>query len=59
MYDHDSDIYALKERVLERARNCRCFVLTNEAWIEALADHPLYSALVEFKEQCYRFNRIG
>nr|WP_321464359.1 hypothetical protein [uncultured Desulfobulbus sp.] len=59
MYDHDSDIYALKERVLERARNCRCFVLTYEAWTEALADHPLYSALVEFKEQCYRFNRIG
>ena len=59
MYDKDSNIYALKDRVLERARSCMCFVLSYESWIEALADYEVYPALVEFRKQCYRFNRIG
>ncbi len=59
MYNKDSKIYALKDRVLERARSCACFVLSYEAWIGALADYEAYPALAEFKKQCYLFNRIS
>jgi len=59
MYDKDSEIYALKEQVLARARSCMCFVLSYESWIEALAAHEAYPDLVEFRKQCYRFNRVG
>lgn len=59
MYDKGSEIYALKERVLARARSCKCFVLSYESWTEALAGHEAYPELVQFKKQCYRFNKIG
>jgi len=59
MYESDSKVHALKERVLKRARTCTCFTLSYESWLDALSDHEAYTDLVEFKDQCYRFNRIG
>jgi plasmid replication initiation protein len=47
MYDKESNIYALKDRVLERARTCMCFVLSYESWIEALTDHEVYPAFTK------------
>ena len=59
MYDKDSDVYALKAKVLERARSCSCFVVSYEAWIEALEGHKDHFHLCEFLKRCYEFNRIG
>lgn len=59
MYDVDSEVHALKERVLDRAQRCACFVISYESWIDALANHNAHADLEDFKNQCYRFNRIG
>lgn len=59
MYDIDSKVHTLKERVLNRARRCTCFVISYESWIDALVNHDAHADLEEFKSQCYRFNRIG
>ncbi|MBN1774828.1 MAG: hypothetical protein JW817_00025 [Clostridiales bacterium] len=59
MYDSNSNIYSIKEVVLERARSCTCFTLSYESWLDALVDHAAYSVLDEFRNQCYKFNRIG
>ncbi|MDY6950235.1 MAG: hypothetical protein SWE60_01875 [Thermodesulfobacteriota bacterium] len=59
MYDRNSKVYALKEKVLARANSCACLVLSYESWIEALAGHLAYRHLREFREKCYLFNRIG
>lgn len=59
MYDVDSEVHALKERVLDRAQRCSCFVISYESWIDALANHNAHADLEDFKNQCYRFNRIG
>lgn len=58
MYDTDSEVYALKKRVLDRARSCTCFVLSYESWIDALTGHDAQALLHEFKNQCYKFNGI-
>lgn len=58
-YDASSKVYALKENVLNRAKTCTCSVISYESWIDELSSHSAYSSLVEFKERCYRFNRIG
>lgn len=58
MYDSDSNVNALKEHVLERARTCICFTLSYESWLDALKDHEAYPSLYEFMKQCYKFNRI-
>lgn len=58
MYDADSEVHALKERVLDRARQCSCFVISYESWIDALANHDAHADIEDFKNQCYRFNRI-
>jgi len=59
MYDRDSNIYALRERVIDRARACTCFALSYESWIAALADHETHQYLDQFRKHCYAFNRIG
>ncbi len=59
MYDSDSRVHALKDRVLQRAHACTCFTLSYESWLDALSKHEAYPHLDEFKNQCYRFNRIG
>jgi len=59
MYDSGSTVHALKEHVLERARLCTCLTLSYESWIGALKGHEAYPYLDEFKNHCYRFNRIG
>ena len=58
-YDRSSRIFALKENVLDRAKTCTCSVLSYESWLDALSGSNDYPALVEFKERCYKFNRIG
>ena len=58
-YDRSSSVFALKENVLDRAKTCTCSVVSYESWLDALSGISDYSALVEFKERCYKFNRIG
>ena len=59
MYDRNSEVYANKDKVIKRAKKCKCFVLSYESWLEALVEHEAYPRLIEFKDQCYRFNSIG
>ena len=59
MYDRDSDVYALKDVVLQRAHKCRCMVISFESWIDALSSHDVHSGLTDFQQQCYKFNRVG
>jgi hypothetical protein len=57
--DKENDkVYALKEQVLQRARTCRCFVVSYETWIEALSEYDIHPYFNEFLNQCYRFNKI-
>ena len=58
-YEKNSHIYSLKEKVLERASTCVCSVHSYESWLEKLNSHSAYSSLVEFKNRCYIFNKIG
>ena len=58
-YEIESDVYALKDKVLNRAKVSICSVISYESWLSALSNHSAYPSLVEFKEKCYRFNRIG
>lgn len=58
-YDRSSHVYTLKQKVLQRASSCACSVISYESWLDKLTTHSSYSSLVEFKERCYAFNRIG
>lgn len=58
-YNHDSDVYAMKDQVIGRAKECMCGVISYETWLDKLSYHSDHSSLMEFKEQCYRFNRIN
>lgn len=49
---------ALKKQVVSRAQKCTCSVISFETWISLLKGHPAYTSLVEFKDRCYKFNRI-
>ena len=57
-YDTHSDVYALKDKVLNRVKDSTCTVISYESWLDALSHHSDYSSLVEFKDRCYQFNRI-
>jgi len=59
MYDRDSEEYALKDKVLQRASQCSCMVISFESWIDAFAGHDIHSSLVAFQKHCYDFNKIG
>lgn len=58
-YDQNSSVYPLKQKVLERASACTCSVISYESWLDTLTNHSVFSSLVEFKDRCYAFNRIG
>jgi len=59
LYDKNSHVYSLKEKVLQRASTCVCSVQSYESWLEKLKTHSAYSSLVEFKNRCYVFNKIS
>jgi hypothetical protein len=58
-YEKNSHVFSLKEKILKRASACVCSVYSYEAWVEKLNNHTAYSSLVEFKNRCYIFNKIG
>jgi hypothetical protein len=58
-YEKNSHVYSLKEKVIQRASACVCSVHSYESWLEKLNTHSAYSSLVEFKNKCYIFNKIG
>lgn len=59
LYKEDNLVYAKKEPILERASQCKCAVISYESWLDRLSSFSSYSSLVEFKNRCYKFNRIA
>lgn len=58
-YDKDSSVYQHIDKVLKRAKTCKCSVISYESWLDALTHHSAHSSLVEFKDRCYKFNKIA
>ena len=58
-YEKRQDMLSLKEKVIDKAKSCVCSVVSYESWLDALSSCSDYSALVEFKEKCYEFNKIS
>jgi len=58
MYRDDHEVSSVKNQVLDRARGCTCFTISYEAWISEIKGRKERTFLNEFKEQCYKFNRI-
>jgi len=59
MYGKDHKMKTLKNKVLNQAATCKCFVISYESWIESLKHYKNYPEFREFKERCYKFNKIG
>lgn len=58
-YEKTSDIYALKSKVLKRANDCKCAVISYESWIDKFPNNKIRKHLTEFLQCCYKCNKIG